>query len=346
MCVSKTEAKNIPSVHSHKASPLPHNSRPAIPVYMYNHFYISSRKEEPMKSRNPRPLWNKHVLYDRVILGMLRLFSMNKKYFSESTDSQPFEEHLHGVTYDLPEVDHEGYYEFEVETLAGKMDAGFNIQKWKGRNTPTVLFHHGASEHPFDRSFNQIFPSEYSVNANLIAIRSPFHRKSSSELWEAAVHLSRYIALMAVSVKVTESILSRLVDTSHSVVAGYSLGGFITNRHHMQYNTAGAYIPCMAGTAHAEIFLSTWKAAPKAVKEAHILRDHLNFDKAWAAQPHTNVFPVLGLYDTLNLYEVQGASYGDVPVETWDVGHLPGAAHYPLLREKILRHLTGVTAPK
>ena len=298
-----------------------------------------------MDLENPRPFWNRHVLRDRFLLGLVRTISRKNKYFSESCDSPPFAEHVQGVTFELPEVDGEGLYEFEVETLAGKMDAAISIHQWKGYDAPTVLYHHGASIHPFDRSFKQAFPPESSVNANLIVIRSPFHRKSSSELWEAAVNLSKYIALMAVSVEVTERVLSFLVKTSNTVVAGYSLGGFITNRHHMQYNTAGAYIPFMAGTAHAEIFLTTWKAAPKAVENAQVLRDHLNFDQEWAAKPHENVFPVLGLYDALNLYETQGASYGDVPVEVWEVGHLPGAASYRMLREKILRHLPGLTSP-
>lgn len=299
-----------------------------------------------MKYDKPkRPLWNRHVLYDSVLLGMMRLITMNRKYFEESIDSPSFEEHLKGVAFNLPDIDGEGIYELEAETLAGSMDAAFNIHSWKGSNKPTVLYHHGASEHPFDKSFKQMFPRKPPVNANLIVIRSPFHRKSSQELWGAATHLSRYIALMAVSVKLTEHLLSSpLISTSDTVVAGYSLGGFITNRHHMQYNTAKAYVPFMAGTAHAEIFLTTWKAAPRAVENAEVLRDHLNFDKEWTNRSHENVFPVLGLYDILNLYETQGPSYGDVPVEVWETGHLSGT-DYNRLRKKILHHLPGVESP-
>lgn len=290
-----------------------------------------------MNYKNERHIWNKYVLYDRLLLGMVRLFSVTHAYFSDCIDSPPFEEHLQGVTLDSFNIEGEGIYELQAETVAGPMDAAFNIHQWKGETAPTVLYHHGASEHPFDKTFKQMFPPDYSVDANLIAIRSPFHRKSSSELWEAAVDLSKYIALMAVSVEVTERLLS-VISSPHTVVAGYSLGGFITNRHHMQYNTATAYIPFMAGTAHAEIFLTTWKAAPTARKKAQLLRDHLNFDKEWRTRTHDNVFPVLGRYDTLNQYEVQGPSYGGVPVETWEIGHLSGI-NAEKLREKICHHL-------
>lgn len=299
-----------------------------------------------MEFENPkRSIWNTHVLYDRVLLGIARLLTINKKYFEESIDSPTFEEHVKGVTFDLPDFDGEGLYELEADTLAGPMDAAFKIHSWKKSNTPTVVYHHGASEHPFDKTFNQMFPPEPPVDANLIVIRSPFHRTSSMELWGAATHLSRYIALMAVSVEVTERLLSSpSISTSGTLVAGYSLGGFITNRHHIQYNTAQAYVPFMAGTAHAEIFLTTWKAAPKAVENAEILRDRLNFDKEWMNRSHENVFPVLGLYDMLNLYETQRPSYGDITVEAWETGHLSGATDYQRCRKKILRHLPGLNS--
>lgn len=292
-----------------------------------------------------RSLLNKHVFFDRVMLGIAGLFVMNKKYFQESIESPTFEEHLKGVTLDFPHFRGEGLYELEVETLAGEMDAAFRIAQWKGTDAPTVLYHHGASEHPFDKSFKKIFPPDQPVDANLIVIRSPYHRTSNTELMKAGVHLSRYVALMAVSVAVTERLLSLVNKTAGTLVAGYSLGGFITNRHHMQYNTAGAYVPFMAGTVHGEIFLTTWKAAPQAVEHAEVLRDRLNFDKEWAARSHNNVFPVLGLYDPLNLIETQGPSYGDVSVEVWKTGHLSSTFACEKWREKILRHLPGLEEP-
>ncbi|MGD2248151.1 MAG: hypothetical protein PVF58_07065 [Candidatus Methanofastidiosia archaeon] len=296
-----------------------------------------------MKFESSRPLWNKHVLYDRILLGIVHLVNINKKYFEEGIESPSFEHHLKKVSFDLPEVQGEGLYELTVETEPGYMSPAIKVHQWRTKDTPTVVYHHGANEHPFDKTFNNIFSPEYLVDANLLVIRSPFHQKSEMELWNAAIDLSKYMALMAVSVKITEGVLSEWVKSpEHTVVAGYSLGGFITNRHHVVYDSAGAYVPFMAGTAHAEIFLDTWKAAPEAVKNAQVLRNHLNFDREWAGKAHGNVFPVLGRYDILNLLEVQGPSYGDVPVEVWDIGHLSGIKEYQKMREKILCHLPGL----
>ena len=82
-----------------------------------------------MEFESSRPFWNKHVLKDRILLGMLRLLSSNKKYFEDSIESPPFEQHLKGISFDLPEFQGEGMYEVEVETGAGSMDAGIKIHR-------------------------------------------------------------------------------------------------------------------------------------------------------------------------------------------------------------------------
>ncbi len=59
-------------------------------------------------------------------------------------------------------------------------------------------------------------------------------------------------------------------------------GGYITNWHHVLYDTADAYIPFMAGAAPAEPFLSTLPTAPAVRRDATRLREMLNFDGQWS----------------------------------------------------------------
>jgi hypothetical protein len=149
--------------------------------------------------------------------------------------------------------------------------------------------------------------------------------------------LSRYLATLAVAVAATEHVLS-VVD-GRTVVAGYSLGGFVTNRHHVHLDTAETYVPMMAGTAHGEIFLTTVPAASTALDRAYHLRQRLNFTDVWREREHDHVHPVLGRYDRLNRLAVQRASYPGVDPTTWPVGHLRGIGAHGRIRRCLDRHL-------
>ena len=158
----------------------------------------------------------------------------------------------------------------------------------------------------------------------------------------AGAAMSRYLALMAVAVAITEALLTQTPLSTHqrTLVVGVSLGSFTANRHHLLYNSAGAYLPIHGGTKHGDIFLAHPSlAAPEAINQPDAIRSALNFDKAWATQTHENVFGVMARFDTLHLYEVQRPSYGDMPVEIWDTAHLSTVFSYGRLREKITRHL-------
>ncbi|MFC7138022.1 hypothetical protein ACFQRB_19290 [Halobaculum litoreum] len=283
-----------------------------------------------------RRLPHRDALLDRAFLAALRLLTRRRRYFRDGADSPPFEAHLEAVDADWPSVPPVGTCERPVETLAGSLRAAVSVRAWHGPDAPTLVWHHGGGEYPYDTIFEGAFPDPDAADANLVVVRAPGH-DTRFGVQRVGATLSRYLATLAVAVAATEHVLET-VD-GRTVVAGYSLGGFVTNRHHVHHDTADAYVPLMAGTAHGEIFLTTVPAAPAARSRAGHLRKRLNFTDTWLERDHAHVHPVLGRHDRLNRYATQRASYSGVEPAVWPVGHLRGIGAYDRIRQSLDRHL-------
>lgn len=262
----------------------------------------------------------------------LRLLTWRTRYFRDGVTTAPFADHLSAVEADWPAVDSVGVgtHEVSVETLAGSHHAAIAVHKWVGLDAPTLIWHHGGGEHPYDSIFTGAFPDAHAVGANLLLVRAPGH-EARGGVQHVGATLEGYLAMLATSVAATEHVLDSL-EAARTVVAGYSLGGFATNRHHVAYDTADAYVPFMAGTAHGEIFLTTVPAAPRALARPDYLRRRLDFIDGWRRRDNDSVRPILGLDDCLNRYETQRASYPGVNPETWPVGHIRGISAHDAIR--------------
>lgn len=287
--------------------------------------------------------WNFHTMLDRTVVGLGSLIA-NKPYFRNGVQTRGFREHLDSVEIDYMEDLKEGMHELRARTLEGTMHPAYRVHRWVSPTAPTFIYNHGASQTPYDGVFNAIFDLKKMARpprANLIIIRTPFHRKGRFELNEGASTLSRFLAIMAVSVKLTEKLVqsAKRKGSRNVVVGGISLGGFVANRHHLAYNSAGHYIPVIAGTAFGEVYLGPSKAAPAALRHPEILRRHLNFTAEWRKANNNNVFPILGRFDNICRLEQQGPSYGSMPVEIWDRGHITTALSFRALRHVFLRRL-------
>ncbi|WP_267643949.1 hypothetical protein [Haloarchaeobius amylolyticus] len=261
------------------------------------------------------------MFLDSVFLRVLRGLTWHRKYFRDGVDASSFGEHLGAIEADWPVFDTAGTTELTLETLSGPQQAAVSIRNWRGLDAPTLIWHHGGGEYPYTSTFDDVYPEPTNVPANLILVRAPGHDRLGG-VQSVGRTLQGYLAMIAVSVTLTERLCQAIAG--RTVVAGYSLGGFVTGRHHTVYDTADAYVPMMAGTAHAEIFLTTVPAASAAVERPDHLRERLNFTDDWRNRSHAHVHPVLGLYDCLNRYEVQSRSYLTVDPTVWLVGHLTG----------------------
>ncbi|MBS1251225.1 MAG: hypothetical protein MAG451_00256 [Anaerolineales bacterium] len=282
---------------------------------------------------------NIHAFLDETALAIGSLFA--KKYFRKSITSPPFAAHVRGVKLDMPAIRGEGDYVVPAQTLAGELNAAFRITQWLGADYPTIICHHGAGEIPFDFGFSRIFPyDERRIDANLAAIRAPFHR-SRDEFFANNHSLANWIAMLAVSVHLVEHLVSysQQQGTARTVVAGTSLGGFISNLHHIHFNSAAMYAPILGGAYMAHVTLDSVYSkgvASLAKRSPAAIREILDFEPEFVARDNSNVFPLLARFDQIVLFDRHSRTYGEQPIGIMNRGHVTGALSFGRVRRHIL----------
>jgi len=291
---------------------------------------------------------NVHFLLDYLTVQIAALLTGKNKFFTRSIESPTFKEHLDKTFLQLPEFELTGQYEIPAETLAGRLDPAFQVVQWQGENFPTIIYHHGNNERPFDfrklakNTFRDIFlSSEKRINANLIVLRAPFHNSSSKEYQQKMTELSNFTAMIAVSVKLVEQLVGHLKNKYKVFVCGISLGGWVTNLHRAYFNTADGYIPLLAGAALDDVFLTSIYrklTGKRALENQEVIRKILNFEDDFEKVKKNNVFPLQAFYDGIIRFEPQKRSYGAQFVNIIEKGHVTAALAPALLR----RHIEGV----
>lgn len=286
---------------------------------------------------------NRHILLDRAMLLTIRVFG--QPFFSESVDSRSFDEHLQAVRIRLVGLDGPGYYDADVDTAVGPMPLRLHLLQREDETQPLVIYNMGGGEAPFDRTARKIFPPSRHGGVNAIAVEAPLQR-SVKQLSAAFARLDTYLAMLAATVAMNEHLASMaaFAGAEMKLIAGSSLGGFVANRHRLAFGSADAYVPFVAGTRHGEIFFTTIASGAAARRSPDCVRSQLNFDGAWGQTTHPNVYPVLARFDQLNRLEVQGPSYGPMPVDVWQGGHLTNSLHPARSRQKILDVIDHVRA--
>jgi hypothetical protein len=293
---------------------------------------------------------NPHALLD---LLSIRAAALSKfRFFSSSIDGPSFAEHLAAVELDLPIIQGEGYYEIPARSLVGTLDPAFHIAQWRGSEFPILIYHHGNNERPFDygaaskNTFKAILLSKKdTIPANLITLRAPYHR-SLKDYTREMTHLSNFVAMLAVSTALVASLVrmahERLI--SPIVVAGISLGGWVTNLHRAYFGSADAYVPILAGAALEDVFLeSAYQilTGENARTNPDVIRQTLNFELQFLQAPESNVFPLLARHDQIIRLERQRLSYAKHPIAIINKGHVTTTLTSDRLRAHILKRLIG-----
>jgi pimeloyl-ACP methyl ester carboxylesterase len=296
---------------------------------------------------------NRHSLIDQATASVAAIIAGKRKFFSRSLESRPFRELTGQMEVSLPDFGPPfatGTYPVEAHLPQSNlvMDPAFRIEKWIGADHPTILFHHGSNERPFDyrnkakNSFCNIFVTKRDAfPANLVAVRAPFYNGPLREYQENMTHLSRFMAMIAVSVKLNETLVSILKKHGNApvITCGISLGGWVANLHRALHNTADNYIPLMAGAFLGEVFLqSSYRklTGQRALAQPETLRELLNFNRDFDQITTANVHPLLARHDRFIEYEVQAKSYGNHPIRTIDFGHVTGALQAKVIRDHIM----------
>jgi len=291
---------------------------------------------------------NKHILLDNITASIGALISGKKKFFTRNLQSPTFEEQVAAIKLKLPQISGEGIYEVTTDSLVGKIDCAFRIAQWKGIDSPTIIYHHGNNERPFNfkksakNTFYNIFINTTNrVDANLIVVRAPFHNCSLKHYQSSMVEIKNFIAMIATSVRLNEEIINdiRKVTSKPIITSGISLGGWTTNLHRGIYNTSTAYAPLMAGAYLGELFLvSKYRKMTSdiALENPEKIRNLLNFNKLFKRHNTQNIYPLLSRYDQFIEYDVQKETYKGYPLKTIESGHVTGALNTNELRKHLL----------
>jgi hypothetical protein len=297
---------------------------------------------------------NKHIFFDNLTASIGAMVAGKKKFFSKRIESPSLEKQVAAVEINLPSFFDEGIYELRAKTLVGDLDPAFRVAQWKGNDYPTIIYHHGNNERPFDfkksakNTFYNIFlNTQEKLDANIIVVRAPFHNCSLKEYQESMVDLSNFTAMIATSARLTEEIVNeiRRVSSEPIVTTGISLGGWVTNLHRGIFNSSTAYAPLMAGTFLGELFIKSKyrkMVSDIALDNPEEIRRILNFDDVFKRRKSQNVFPLLSKYDQFIEYEIQSESYTDYPLKTIEYGHVTGAINSKGLRNHIVSVLKSV----
>ena len=302
---------------------------------------------------------NKHIFFDNLTANIGALVSGSKKFFAENTDSPAFEKLITSIELSVPDINSEGTFEVGATSkITGELDPAFRVEKWLGTDHPTIIYHHGNNERPFDyskgakNSFMGIFmKARNKFDANLIAVRAPFHNGSLKEYQQKMLHLIDFMAMISASVKLNESIIKKLRELSSApvITCGISLGGWVTNLHRCYFNSSTAYVPLLAGAYLGELFLNSKyrKLASNLVfQEPEKIRQLMNFNDDFRKVKNGNVFPLLAIYDRYIEYDVQKKSYEGHPVRAIENGHVTGSLNTGALRNHILQVLQNSTKPE
>ena len=168
---------------------------------------------------------NKHIILDNLTAKIGGIAAGKKKFFSQNCTSYSFKELIEKTIINIPLFDSEGTYEIKAKTLAGELDTAYKVEKWLGPEYPTILFHHGNNERPFDYSksakntFYTIFvKSKADFKANLIVVRAPFHNSSLKEYRSKMVDLKNFMAMISTSVKMNEVLISDIRKSSDKII--------------------------------------------------------------------------------------------------------------------------------
>lgn len=294
---------------------------------------------------------NKHIFIDKLTASIGALVAGKKKFFAKSLNSPSFEEHLKNIKIEIPAINGEGIHELEATTLVGKLNPALRVAKWYGKDFPTIIYHHGNNEDPFNygktskNTFANIFiKTKEELTANLIVVRAPFHNNNLKIYQEKMMELKNFTAMLAVSAKVNEEIISKLDKESDApvITCGISLGGWVTNIHRSYFNTSTAYIPLFAGTFLGELFLHSKYnklTSKQALNEPKRIQQLLNFNLAYRKINDENVYPLLAHYDQFIEYNVQKACYDGYNLDTIEFGHVTGSLETKILRKHIVKTL-------
>jgi len=301
-------------------------------------------------------MMNYHELIDVATIRLSTLLLGESKFFAQSVDAPPLVDVTTETTPPVDEVGDPstaGRCDVAVDTPFGAFETAYLPWQWLGSEYPTLVYHHGSGERPFDlgrfstNSFRRLFLGlEEELPANLVAVRAPFHDGSSREYARAMGDLENFVGMLATSAGLLEALTERIAYRADGpvVLSGISLGGWAVNLHRACFGSADRYVPLFAGAALGEMFVSSvyrHMTADAALRRPSRLRDVLDFEDTFRAVEADNCAPLLGRYDRIIEYDRQRPSYTGMSLAVLDRGHVTGSLAAATLRQHVLGAISG-----
>ncbi len=289
---------------------------------------------------------NKHERNDNITARISKMVFRKNGFFRNSVEGPSFSDHINAGRVIVPRINGEGIHELQVETLTGPLEAAFEVARWRGDGYPTVIFHHGNNERPFDRSrwakntFRNIFLKDEEFDANLIVVRAPFHDGSLKNYLQKIGQISDFMAMISASVTISEAIIKSIREVSDKpiVVSGISLGGWVTNLHHAFFGSADLYVPMLAGARLGHVFTSSAYSvltSPRGLRDKDHIEALLDFQAIYRNADASKSMPLLALYDKFIVHDVQAESYKGVGIKVIERGHVTATLDDTALRDHI-----------
>lgn len=300
-------------------------------------------------------------IHELVDIGTIRVgapFLRDAKFFARSLDSRPLVEVASESEASVDDLRSAGERTVPVDTPVGTFEAAYMPWQWRGPEYPTLIYHHGSGERPFDfgrfssNSFRRVFvATDEAIPANVVAVRAPFHDGSNMEYARAMGDLENFVGMLAGSVALIDALATRASEQTSSPVlaSGISLGGWAVNLHRVCFDTVDRYAPIFAGASLGEMFVSSIyrkMTAESAQRRPDQLRDVLDFEAEFRAVEAANCAPLLARYDRIIEYDRQRSAYAGMSLSVLDKGHITGSLATGRLREHILSTLSACSTDR
>lgn len=304
-----------------------------------------------MTRREWHPEMNTHRLLDHLSVTLSVIMTGQKKFFRDDTACANFPEILGAIGLDGGSIRGEGRQEVQAKGPAETIDPAYLVAQWLGPDWPTLIYHHGNGERPFDfgpltkNTFNRIVMKHRQVfKANLIVLRAPWHQSLRVYL-DRIGRLQAFVTMLATSVLLAEHLIQdlRARGSPRIVLCGASLGGWVTNLHRAHFDTADVYAPIMAGAALDEVFITSAfrrLVGPAGRRNPDDLRRVLNFEREFATRTRPNVQALLMRHDAFIDYHRQVRCYDPAKATVLDKGHTTGALSFSEMRSFLLSSLS------
>lgn len=291
---------------------------------------------------------NRHEFIDVATISMSGLLLRNSRFFSQSLSSAPIGDVISSTAIDIEDIRTGCVQDVSASTPVGEFQAAYLVPRWRSVDVPTLLYHHGSGEQPFDfgrfssNSFHRIFGTNFDRNVNLIVLRAPFHDRSNREYIRAMGDLKHFVGMLATSAALMETLTDELRDVGCSdiLAAGISLGGWAVNLHRTYYGGVDRYVPVFAGAQLGEMFVSSVYrklVAESARKNPAVLRNALDFTDAFTSNDADDCDPLLAHYDRIIEFETQRSAYEGGYLGILEKGHVTGSLATDALRAHIQR---------